>query len=83
MQLKKNYGYFALLSNDIKDPLTALQLYRSKDLIEFWRALASVNNHLFLRCVRRCSLSVIAGANLNLLFFKICCYSGNISSRFS
>ena len=30
----KNYGYFALLSNGIKDPLEALDIYRSKDVIE-------------------------------------------------
>jgi transposase len=31
---KKNYGYFAMISNEIKDPVKALELYRSKDLIE-------------------------------------------------
>lgn len=31
---KKNYGYFAMISNEIKDPLKAIELYRSKDLIE-------------------------------------------------
>ena len=31
---EKNYGYFALLSNGIKDPVVALQIYRNKDLIE-------------------------------------------------
>ena len=31
---EKNYGYFALLSNGIKDPVTALRIYRAKDLIE-------------------------------------------------
>ena len=30
----KYYGYFALISNTIKDPLEALEIYRSKDLIE-------------------------------------------------
>lgn len=30
----KNYGYFALLSNEIKDPIEALAVYRNKDLIE-------------------------------------------------
>lgn len=29
-----NYGYFALLSNEIKDPFEALSLYRSKDIVE-------------------------------------------------
>jgi transposase len=30
----KNYGYFALLSNEIKSPSEALSIYRSKDIVE-------------------------------------------------
>jgi hypothetical protein len=30
----QNYGYFALLSNEVKDPQTALSLYQSKDIVE-------------------------------------------------
>ena len=30
----RNYGYFALLSNDVKEPFEALSLYRSKDIVE-------------------------------------------------
>jgi hypothetical protein len=30
----RNYGYFALLSNEVKDLLEALALYRSKDIVE-------------------------------------------------
>lgn len=30
----RNYGYFALLSNEVKDPQLALSLYRSKDIAE-------------------------------------------------
>ncbi len=44
---EKNYGYFALLSNDIKDPLMALDLYRSKDLIE--KAFGNLKERLNLR----------------------------------
>ncbi len=33
-KVEKNYGYFVLMSNGIKDPVQALQIYRSKDLIE-------------------------------------------------
>ena len=33
-QVLKNYGYFVLLSNEIKDPMIALEVYRSKDLVE-------------------------------------------------
>ena len=31
---EKNYGYFVLMSNGIKDPVEALRIYRNKDLIE-------------------------------------------------
>lgn len=34
LETAKNYGYFALLSNEISDPFEALSLYRSKDIIE-------------------------------------------------
>ena len=44
---EKNYGYFALFSNDIKDPLTALEIYRGKDLIE--KAFGNLKERLNLR----------------------------------
>ena len=31
---EKNYGYFVLMSNGIKDPVEALKIYRNRDLIE-------------------------------------------------
>ncbi len=33
-QASRNYGYFALLSNEVRDPFEALSLYRSKDIVE-------------------------------------------------
>lgn len=33
-EAKKNYGYFVLLSNEVRDPIKALELYRNKDLVE-------------------------------------------------
>lgn len=33
-QAVRNYGYFALLSNEVNDPFEALSLYRSKDIVE-------------------------------------------------
>jgi transposase len=33
-EAKRNYGYFALLSNEVKDPVNALEIYRNKDLVE-------------------------------------------------
>lgn len=44
---EKNYGYFALISNGIKDPLEALELYRAKDLIE--KAFGSLKERLNMR----------------------------------
>jgi len=34
VEAKKNYGYFVLLSNEVKDPLEALEIYHNKDLVE-------------------------------------------------
>ncbi len=44
---EKNYGYFALLSNGVKDPLTALDIYHSKDLIE--KAFGNLKERLNMR----------------------------------
>lgn len=44
---KSNYGYFTLLSNDIKDPIEALEIYRNKDLVE--KAFGNLKERLNLR----------------------------------
>jgi transposase len=44
---ERDYGYFVLMSNDIKDPLDALKLYRSKDLIE--KAFGNLKERLNMR----------------------------------
>jgi transposase len=41
---RKNFGFFALLSNGIKDPVEALTVYRSKDMIE--KAFADLKDRL-------------------------------------
>lgn len=46
-EAKKNYGYFALISNDVKDPLEALQIYRFKDVIE--KAFGNLKERLNMR----------------------------------
>ena len=33
-EAKRNYGYFALLTNEVKNPVNALEIYRKKDLVE-------------------------------------------------
>lgn len=44
---EKNYGYFMLMSNGIKDPVQALQIYRSKDLIE--KSFGNLKERLSMR----------------------------------
>ena len=44
---EKNYGYFALLSNGIKDPVTAMNIYRNKDLIE--KSFGNLKERLAMR----------------------------------
>ena len=34
LKAARNYGYFALLTNEVQDPFEALSLYRSKDIVE-------------------------------------------------
>lgn len=46
-EAKKHYGYFALISNDMKDPIRALEIYRSKDLVE--KAFGNLKERLNLR----------------------------------
>ena len=46
-EAQKNFGYFALLSNDIEDPSKALMLYRSKDMIE--KAFSDLKDRLNMR----------------------------------
>jgi transposase len=46
-EAKLNYGYFALISNEIKDPIEALEMYRNKDLVE--KAFGNLKERLNLR----------------------------------
>jgi transposase len=46
-EAKRNYGYFALLSNDVKDAAKALEIYRNKDLVE--KAFDNLKERLNLR----------------------------------
>jgi len=47
VEAKRNYGYFALMSNEIKDPVEALVIYRNKDLAE--KAFENLKDRLNLR----------------------------------
>jgi transposase len=44
---EKNFGYFALLSNNIKDAMEALRIYRTKDVIE--KAFGNLKERLNMR----------------------------------
>ena len=46
-EVEKNYGYFALMSNDIKNPIEALVIYRLKDLAE--KAFPNLKERLNMR----------------------------------
>ena len=41
----ERYGFFALISNEVKDPVTALSLYRMRDVVEkaFWNVKERLN----------------------------------------
>jgi len=44
-EAKERYGFFVLLSNEVKDPITALSLYRTRDVVEkaFWNVKERLN----------------------------------------
>jgi len=46
-EAKRNYGYFALLSNEVRDAIKALEIYRNKDLVE--KAFHNLKERLNLR----------------------------------
>ena len=46
-EAKRNFGYFSLLSNDIRDAVQALEIYRNKDVIE--KAFDNLKERLNLR----------------------------------
>ena len=48
-EVKRNYGYFALVSNEIKEAINALDVYRNKDLVE--KAFGNLKERLNLRRV--------------------------------
>jgi transposase len=57
-EAKRNYGYFALVSNEIKEPIEALEIYRNKDLVE--KSFGNLKERLNLR-----RLSVSSDASLD------------------
>ena len=52
-------GFQAILSNDIKDPVTALQVYRDKDVVE--KCFDDMKNQLDMKLLRVHSSEVVDG----------------------
>ena len=46
-EAKRNYGYFALLGNEVKEPISALEIYRNKDMVE--KAFENLKERLNMR----------------------------------
>ena len=46
-EARKNFGFFVLLSNGVKDPVEAIRIYRSKDMIE--KAFLDLKDRLNMR----------------------------------
>ena len=58
-QAEKDYGFFALISNEIKDPIVALDMYRNKDVVE--KAFGNLKERLNLRRTAVSSESSLEG----------------------
>jgi len=58
-EAKSNYGCFALFSNEVKDPVNALEIYRNKDLVE--KAFNNLKERLNLRRMAVSSESSLEG----------------------
>ncbi|KUK73224.1 MAG: Transposase, IS4 family protein [Clostridiales bacterium 38_11] len=58
-QAEKDYGYFVLISNEIKNPILALETYRNKDLVE--KAFGNLKERLNLRRTAVSSESLLEG----------------------
>lgn len=56
---EKDYGFFTLISNEIKDPIKALEMYRNKDLVE--KAFGNLKERLNMRRTSVSSDSALEG----------------------
>jgi len=56
---EKDYGFLALISNEIKDPIKALETYRNKDLVE--KAFGNLKERLNMRRTGVSSDSALEG----------------------
>lgn len=56
---RERYGFFALISNEVKDPVVAIRLYRTRDVIE--KAFWNIKERLNLRRTLTSSESALEG----------------------
>lgn len=56
---RERYGFFALISNEVKDPVMAIRLYRTRDVIE--KAFWNIKERLNLRRTLTSSESALEG----------------------
>ena len=56
---RERYGFFVLISNEVKDPVTALSLYRMRDIVE--KAFWNIKERLNLRRTLTSSESALEG----------------------
>ena len=64
-KVERNYGFFALLSNDIKNPVQALEIYRNKDLIE--KAFGDLKERLNMMSRTCCFCASVRFRPLNIM----------------
>ena len=57
--VRERYGFFVLISNEVKDPITTLCLYRMRDVIE--KAFWNIKERLKLRRILISSESLLEG----------------------
>ena len=86
--VKKNYGYFALISNGVKNPLDALEIYRTKDLIE--KAFGNLKERLNMRRTSVSSAENLEGklfvqfvALIYLSYLKKAMYENNLYKNYT
>ena len=58
-EARERYGFFVLISNEVKDPIAALRLYRARDVVE--KAFGNLKDRLSLRRTLTSSESALEG----------------------
>jgi transposase len=87
-EAKRYYGYFALLSNEVKEPIMALEIYRNKDVVE--KAFGDLKERLNLRRANVSSEQCLDGkifvefiALIYLSYIKKCMQEKNLFKNYT